>query len=176
MTASPTTGPLSGVRVLELGSFIAGPFAGQLLGDYGADVIKVEAPGDGEPMRRWGVTLDGDSLWWPAIARNQRADGAAHRRGRARELVLNLAERCDVVLENFRPGVLERWGLDYPALARVNPRVVLVHISGFGQTGPLAGQAGFGSVGEAMGGLRYTTGSPDRPPSRAEPTQRATGS
>ena len=167
MTASPTTGPLSGVRVLELGSFIAGPFAGQLLGDYGADVIKVEAPGDGDPMRRWGVTLDGDSLWWPAIGRNKRSVTLDLRHERARELVLGLAERCDVVLENFRPGVLERWGLDYPALARVNPRVVLVHISGFGQTGPLAGQAGFGSVGEAMGGLRYTTGSPDRPPSRA---------
>ena len=167
MTASPTTGPLGGVRVLELGSFIAGPFAGQLLGDYGADVIKVEAPGDGDPMRRWGVTLDGDSLWWPAIGRNKRSVTLDLRHERARELVLGLAERCDVVLENFRPGVLERWGLDYPALARVNPRVVLVHISGFGQTGPLAGQAGFGSVGEAMGGLRYTTGSPDRPPSRA---------
>ena len=167
MTASPTTGPLSGVRVLELGSFIAGPFAGQLLGDYGADVIKVEAPGDGDPMRRWGVTLDGDSLWWPAIGRNKRSVTLDLRHERARELVLNLAERCDVVLENFRPGVLERWGLDYPALSAVNPRVVLVHISGFGQTGPLAGQAGFGSVGEAMGGIRHTTGSPDRPPSRA---------
>jgi len=167
LTASATTGPLSGVRVLELGSFIAGPFAGQLLGDYGADVIKVEAPGDGDPMRRWGVTLDGDSLWWPAIGRNKRSVTLDLRHERARELVLNLAERCDVVLENFRPGVLERWGLDYPALSAVNPRVVLVHISGFGQTGPLAGQAGFGSVGEAMGGIRHTTGSPDRPPSRA---------
>jgi formyl-CoA transferase/succinyl-CoA--D-citramalate CoA-transferase len=155
------------VRVLELGNFIAGPFAGQLLGDYGADVIKVEAPGEGDPMRRWGVTLDGDSLWWPAIGRNKRSVTLDLRHERARELVLNLAARCDVVLENFRPGVLERWGLDYPALARVNPRVVLVHISGFGQTGPLAEQAGFGSVGEAMGGIRHTTGSPDRPPSRA---------
>ncbi len=167
MTASPTSGPLSGVRVLELGSFIAGPFAGQLLGDYGADVIKIEAPGDGDPMRRWGVTLDGDSLWWPAIGRNKRSVTLDLRHERARELVLDLAAQCDVVLENFRPGVLERWGLDYPALSRVNPRVVLVHISGFGQTGPLAGQAGFGSVGEAMGGIRHTTGSPDRPPSRA---------
>jgi formyl-CoA transferase/succinyl-CoA--D-citramalate CoA-transferase len=155
------------VRVLELGSFIAGPFAGQLLGDYGADVIKVEAPGDGDPMRRWGVTLDGDSLWWPAIGRNKRSITLDLRQARGRELVLGLAARCDVVLENFRPGVLERWGLDYPALARVNPRVVLVHISGFGQTGPLAGQAGFGSVGEAMGGIRHTTGSPDRAPARA---------
>jgi formyl-CoA transferase/succinyl-CoA--D-citramalate CoA-transferase len=155
------------VRVLELGSFIAGPFAGQLLGDYGADVIKVEAPGDGDPMRRWGVTLDGDSLWWPAIGRNKRSVTLDLRHERARELVLGLAAHCDVVLENFRPGVLERWGLDYPALSGVNPQIVVVHISGFGQTGPLAGQAGFGSVGEAMGGIRHTTGSPDRPPSRA---------
>ena len=167
MTAGPTNGALDGVRVLELGSFIAGPFAGQLLGDYGADVIKVEAPGDGDLMRRWGVTLDGDSLWWPAIGRNKRSITLDLRQARGRELVLGLAARCDVVLENFRPGVLERWGLDYPALARVNPRVVLVHISGFGQTGPLAGQAGFGSVGEAMGGIRHTTGSPDRAPARA---------
>ena len=167
MTASPTTGPLHGVRVLELGSFIAGPFAGQLLGDYGADVIKVESPGDGDPMRHWGVTRDGDSLWWPAIGRNKRSVTLDLRHERARELVLGLAAECDVVLENFRPGVLERWGLDYPALSSVNPRIVVVHISGFGQTGPLAGQAGFGSVGEAMGGIRHTTGSPDRPPSRA---------
>lgn len=168
MSAAPgTTGPLDGVRVLELGSFIAGPFAGQLLGDYGADVIKVEAPGDGDPMRRWGITRDGDSLWWPAIARNKRSVAIDLRQERGRELVRALARQCDVVLENFRPGTLERWGLDYATLAADNPRLVLTHISGFGQTGPLAGQAGFGSVGEAMGGIRHTTGSPDRPPSRA---------
>ena len=167
MSTAPTTGPLRGVRVLELGSFIAGPFAGQLLGDYGADVVKVEAPGDGDPMRRWGVTLDGDSLWWPAIARNKRSIVLDLRDERARAIVRDLVAHCDVVLENFRPGTLERWGLDYGTLAAVNPKVVLVHISGFGQTGPLAGQAGFGSVGEAMGGIRHTTGSPDRPPARA---------
>jgi len=168
VSAAPgTTGPLDGVRVLELGSFIAGPFAGQLLGDYGADVIKVEAPGDGDPMRRWGITRDGDSLWWPAIARNKRSVAIDLRQERGRELVRALARQCDVVLENFRPGTLERWGLDYATLAADNPRLVLTHISGFGQTGPLAGQAGFGSVGEAMGGIRHTTGSPDRPPSRA---------
>ena len=167
VTAPAQHGPLTGVRVLELGNFIAGPFAGQLLGDYGADVIKVESPGDGDPMRHWGVTRDGDSLWWPAIARNKRSVTLDLRTGRARELVLRLAAHCDVVLENFRPGVLDRWGLDYAALSAVNPKLVMVHVSGFGQTGPLAGQAGFGSVGEAMGGIRYTTGSPDRPPSRA---------
>ena len=164
---SAPAGPLDGVRVLELGSFIAGPFAGQLLGDYGADVIKVESPGDGDPMRRWGVTLDGDSLWWPAIARNKRSIVLDLREEQGRQLVRQLAARCDVVLENFRPGTLDRWGLDYATLSADNPRLVLTHISGFGQTGPLAGQAGFGSVGEAMGGIRHTTGSPDRPPSRA---------
>jgi formyl-CoA transferase/succinyl-CoA--D-citramalate CoA-transferase len=167
LTSDAPAGPLDGVRVLELGSFIAGPFAGQLLGDYGADVIKVESPGDGDPMRRWGVTLDGDSLWWPAIARNKRSVVLDLREERGRQLVRELASQCDVVLENFRPGTLERWGLDYATLSEDNPKLVLTHISGFGQTGPLAGQAGFGSVGEAMGGIRHTTGSPDRPPSRA---------
>jgi len=160
-------GPLAGVRVLELGSFIAGPFAGQLLGDYGADVIKIESPGDGDPMRRWGVTRDGDSLWWPTIGRNKRSVSIDLREERGQKLAAQLATQCDVVLENFRPGVLERWGLDYATLSVANPRLVMTHISGFGQTGPLAPQAGFGSVGEAMGGIRHTTGSPDRPPSRA---------
>jgi formyl-CoA transferase len=160
-------GPLAGVRVLELGSFIAGPFAGQLLGDYGADVIKVEPPGEGDPMRHWGVTRDGDSLWWPAIGRNKRSVAIDLRGERGRDLVRRLAGACDVVLENFRPGRLADWGLDYRSLAADHPRLVMVHISGFGQTGPLAEQAGFGSVGEAMGGIRFTTGSPDRPPARA---------
>jgi formyl-CoA transferase/succinyl-CoA--D-citramalate CoA-transferase len=162
-----SNGPLTGVRVLELGSFIAGPFAGQLLGDYGADVIKVEAPGEGDPMRHWGVTRDGDSLWWPTIGRNKRSITLDLRHERGRELAAGLAGKCDVVLENFRPGTLARWGLDFATLSASNPRLVMTHISGFGQTGPLAEQAGFGSVGEAMGGIRYTTGSPDRPPSRA---------
>jgi len=164
---SATSGPLDGVRVLELGNFIAGPFAGQLLGDYGADVIKVEAPGDGDPMRRWGVTRDGDSLWWPSIGRNKRSIVLDLRQASARAVAARLAEQCDVVLENFRPGQLDKWGLSYDELAARNPKLVMVHVSGFGQTGPLAAQAGFGSVGEAMGGIRHTTGSPDRPPSRA---------
>ncbi len=160
-------GPLTGVRVLELGSFIAGPFAGQLLGDYGADVIKVESPDGGDPMRRWGHSRDGESLWWPTIARNKRSVVLDLKQEPAQHLVRDLVAHCDVVLENFRPGVLDKWGLGYDALKEVNPALVLVHVSGFGQTGPLAGQAGFGSVGEAMGGIRHTTGSPDRPPSRA---------
>jgi formyl-CoA transferase/succinyl-CoA--D-citramalate CoA-transferase len=162
-----SSGPLDGVRILELGNFIAGPFAGQLLGDYGADVIKVEAPGDGDPMRRWGVTREGDSLWWPSIARNKRSIVLDLRQESARQIAARVAEQCDVVLENFRPGQLDKWGLSYDALAARNPKIVMVHVSGFGQTGPLAAQAGFGSVGEAMGGIRFTTGSPDRPPSRA---------
>jgi crotonobetainyl-CoA:carnitine CoA-transferase CaiB-like acyl-CoA transferase len=165
--ASPHRGPLADVRVLELGSFIAGPFSGQLLGDYGAEVIKVEPPGEGDPMRRWGITREGDSLWWPAIGRNKRSVTLDLRDERARAVVRRLAAACDIVIENFRPGRLEDWGLGYDALAAANPAVVLVHISGFGQTGPRAGEAGFGSIGEAVGGIRYTTGSPDRPPSRA---------
>jgi formyl-CoA transferase/succinyl-CoA--D-citramalate CoA-transferase len=160
-------GPLAGVRVLELGSFIAGPFSGQLLGDYGAEIIKVEPPGEGDPMRRWGITRNGDSLWWPAIGRNKRSVTLDLRDERARAVVRRLAAACDIVIENFRPGRLEEWGLGYEVLAEANPAVVLVHISGFGQTGPRAGEAGFGSIGEAVGGIRYTTGSPDRPPSRA---------
>jgi formyl-CoA transferase len=167
MSAQGPSGPLDGLRVLELGSFIAGPFAGQLLGDYGADIIKVESPGDGDPMRRWGVTRDGDSLWWPTIGRNKRSVVLDLRQQRGKELAVELATKVDVVLENFRPGVLDRMGLDYASLSAENPKLVMTHISGFGQTGPLAGQAGFGSVGEAMGGIRHTTGSPDRPPSRA---------
>jgi len=159
-------GPLAGVRVLELGSFIAGPFAGQLLGDYGAEVIKVEPPGEGDPMRRWGITLDGESLWWPGIARNKRSVAIDLRHERGRDLLARLIDHVDVVLENFRPGRLEEWGLDYATIAARNPGLVMVHVSGFGQTGPRAGEAGFGSIGEAVGGIRFTTGSPDRPPSR----------
>ncbi|CAN5583588.1 CoA transferase [soil metagenome] len=162
----PLAGPLDGVRVLELGSFIAGPFSGQLLGDYGADVIKVESPGHGDPMRRWGVTRDGDSLWWPAIARNKRSVALDLRDERARAVLPRLVAQCDIVIENFRPGRLAEWGLGYDVLSADNPRLVLVHISGFGQTGPRSGDAGFGSIGEAMGGIRHTTGAPDRPPSR----------
>ena len=160
-------GPLDGVTVLELGGFIAGPFSGQLLGDYGADVVKVESPGDGDPMRRWGITKDGDSLWWPAIARNKRSVTLDLRDPRARAVIPRLAARCDIVIENFRPGRLEEWDLGYDTLSADNPALVLVHISGFGQSGPLARDAGFGSIGEAMGGIRHTTGSPDRAPSRA---------
>lgn len=161
------SGPLTGVRVLELGSFIAGPFSGQLLGDYGADVVKVEDPTSGDPMRRWGVTIDGDSIWWPAIARNKRSVAIDLRDERGRDIVRRLAAQCDIIVENFRPGRLDEWGLTYDVLAAENPTLVVVRISGFGQTGPRSRDAGFGSIGEAMGGIRHTTGSPDRPPARA---------
>ena len=154
------------MRVLELGNFIAGPFAGQLLGDYGADVIKVEAPDGGDPMREWGITHDGHGLWWPSIARNKRSVVADLRTTAGRELVRDIARTCDVMLENFRPGRLVEFGLDYDTVARTNPGVIVVHVSGFGQTGPRAQEAGFGSIGEAVGGVRHTTGDPDRPPAR----------
>ena len=160
------TGPLVGVRVLELGNFIAGPFAGQLFGDYGAEVIKVEAPDGGDPMRHWGVTVDDESLWWPIIARNKRSVVADLKDPGDLAFVQRLAAECDVVLENFRPGVLARFGLDHATLSQKNPGIIVTHVSGFGQTGPRASEAGFGSIGEAIGGIRHTTGDPDRPPAR----------
>ena len=162
----PRSGPLLGVRVLELGNFIAGPFAGQLFGDYGAEVIKVESPDGGDPMRHWGVSVDDSSLWWPIIARNKRSVIADLKDPVDLRFIQRLASECDVVLENFRPGVLARFGLDHAALSAVNPGVIVTHVSGFGQTGPRAGEAGFGSIGEAVGGIRHTTGDPDRPPAR----------
>jgi crotonobetainyl-CoA:carnitine CoA-transferase CaiB-like acyl-CoA transferase len=160
-------GPLSGVRVLELGSFIAGPFAGQLLGDLGADVLKVESPEPGDPMRQWGARLDGRSIWWSQLARNKRLVAVDLRTREGRAVVQRLALTCDVVLENFTPGRLEEWGLGYDELSAQQPRLVMTRVSGFGQTGPRASERGFGAVGEAMGGLRELTGSPDRPPARA---------
>ena len=159
--------PLAGLRVLELGSFIAGPFAGQLLGDLGAEVIKVEPPGTGDPMRGWGVTVDGRSLWWPAIARNKQSVAIDLRTDPGRGIVRDLTAHVDVVIENFKPGTLARWGMDHATLSAANPGLVLVHVSGFGQTGPCATSPGFGAIGEAMGGIRHTTGDPDRPPARA---------
>lgn len=160
------SGPLDGIRVLELGSFIAGPFAGQLLADYGADVIKVE-PQAGDAMRTWGVTRNGQSLWWPAIARNKRSITLDLRTDAGQQVIKELAPTCDVVVENFRPGTLDRWGIGYENLSQINPRIIVVHVSGFGQDGPYSDQAGFGSVAEAVGGIRFTTGSPTDGPSRS---------
>ncbi|MDR7409284.1 MAG: CoA transferase [Armatimonadota bacterium] len=159
--------PLSGIRVLELGSFIAGPYCGQLLADYGAEVIKVEPPREGDAMRRWGVALyQGRSLWWPVIARGKKSVTVDLRRPDGQELVRRLADRCDVLVENFRPGTLEGWGLGPDVLLERNPALVYVRISAFGQAGPYRDRPGFGAVAEAMGGLRYLVGYPDRPPPR----------
>lgn len=160
-------GPLTGIRVLELGSFIAGPFAGQLLADLGAEVIKIESPDGGDPMRRWGVLHEGRSIWWSALARSKRLVAIDLRTEPGREIARKLALSCDVVLENFTPGRLEDWGLGYEALSAAHPRLVMTRVSGFGQTGPRSAEPGFGAIGEAMGGLRELTGSPDRPPARA---------
>jgi formyl-CoA transferase len=158
-------GPLDGITVVELGGFIAGPFAGQLLGDYGARVIKVEPP-EGDPMRRWGVMRDGTGLWWPSLARNKESICLDLHDPADQDTARDVCAGADIVLENFAPGRLESWGLDYARLAGRNPGVIVVHVSGFGQTGPRAGDRGFGSVGEAMGGLRGLAGFPDRPPVR----------
>jgi formyl-CoA transferase len=160
-------GPLTDIRVIEMGQLLAGPFCGQLLADFGADVIKCEQPGEGDPMRQWGREKPhGKSLWWPVVARNKRSVTLNLRTPEGQDLVRRMVAQSDVLLENFRPGTLERWNLSYEELSRINPRLVMVRVSGFGQTGPYAGRAGYGAIGEAMGGLRYVVGDPDKPPSR----------
>lgn len=160
-------GPLAGVRVLEAGSLIAGPFCGQLLGDFGAEVIKIEDPGTGDPMRQWGAhKVDGLSLSWPIIARNKRSVTCNLRTAAGQQIVRDLVAVSDVLIENFRPGTFEKWGLGYETLRNVNPQLVLVRVTGYGQTGPYSRRAGFGSIGEAMGGIRNLTGEPDRVPAR----------
>jgi formyl-CoA transferase len=162
------TAPLSDIRVLETGTLLAGPFCGQLLGDFGAEVIKLEDPGKGDPMRQWGREKPhGQSLWWPVVARNKKSVTCNLRTADGQALVRRLVEKSDVLLENFRPGTLERWGLSYDELSQINPRLILVRVTGYGQTGPYSPRAGFGSIGEAMGGLRYVTGEADRAPSRS---------
>jgi formyl-CoA transferase len=161
-------GPLADLTVIELGTLIAGPFCGQLLGDFGAEVIKVEDPRVGDPMRQWGRSLPkGHSPWWPVIGRNKKSVGIDLRRPEGQALARRLIATADVVVENFRPGALEKWGLGYETLSAENPGLVMARVSGFGQTGPYAQRPGYGLIGEAMGGLRYVTGEPDRPPARA---------
>jgi succinyl-CoA---D-citramalate CoA-transferase len=160
-------GPLAGVRVVELGQLLAGPFTGRLLGDLGAEVIKVEPPGQPDPIREWGRDrYKGRSLWWPVQARNKKCITLNLRSERGQELMLELAKRSDVLTENFRPGTLEKWNLGWERLSEVNPRLVLARISGYGQTGPYAARAGFASVAEAMGGLRHINGFPGEAPPR----------
>ena len=160
--------PLDDVRVIEIGQLLAGPFCGQLLGDFGAEVIKLEDPGKGDPMRQWGREKPhGQSLWWPVVARNKKSVTCNLRTPAGQDLVRRLVAEADVLLENFRPGTLERWGLAPEQLWEINPRLVVTRVTGFGQSGPYAPRAGYGSIGEAMGGIRYVTGDPDRQPSRA---------
>lgn len=163
--------PLAGVRVIELGSFVAAPTATRILADFGADVIKVESPGSGDELRQWGTmvaTRDGGSIsaWWLSQARNKRLVTLNLRQPEGQALALQLIAKSDIVVENFRPGRLEGWNLGYERMREVNPRIVLVRISGYGQTGPYRERAGYGNVSESMGGLRYVTGFPDRPPVR----------
>ncbi|MBS3667389.1 CaiB/BaiF CoA transferase family protein [Vreelandella boliviensis] len=155
--------PLQGLKVLELGQLIAGPFATKLLGEFGADVIKIEPPGTGDPLRKWRMIEDGTSLWWHVQTRNKRSVALDLRSEEGQDLVRKLAAEADVVVENFRPGTLDNWGLGWEALSQLNPRLIMVHISGYGQTGPYRDKPGFGVIGEAMGGLRYLTGQPGEP-------------
>lgn len=160
-------GPLAGLKVIEMGSFIAGPFCGQLLADLGADVIKIEPPQTGDAMREWGaVRKNGRTLWWSVIARNKRSLALDLRQPEGQRIVADLLADADVLIENFRPGTLEKWGLSPDALTRANSRLVVGRVSGFGQTGPWAGRAGFGAIAEAMAGLRHLGGFPDQPPVR----------
>src|SRR5689334_21140559 len=156
---------LQDLRVTELGQLLAGPFCGQLLGDFGAEVIKVEDPGQGDPMRQWGREKPhGKSLWWPVVARNKLSATCNLRSPEGQELLRRLLRHADVLVENFRPGTLERWGLSPEALWQDNPGLVITRVTGYGQTGPSAPRAGFGAIGEAMGGIRYVMGSPGEPP------------
>jgi crotonobetainyl-CoA:carnitine CoA-transferase CaiB-like acyl-CoA transferase len=158
------SGPLAGVRVVELGQLIAGPFCGQLLGDMGAEIIKVEPPGKGDPMREWGR---GEyPLWWEVVARNKKSVSANLRIAEGQDLVRRLILTADILIENFRPGTLEGWNLDPNELLKLRPGLIVVRVSGYGQTGPYSDRAGFGGIGEAMGGWRHIVGDPDRPPSR----------
>jgi formyl-CoA transferase len=159
--------PLEGLKVVELGQLIAGPFAGKFFAEFGAEVIKIEPPESGDPLRRWRQLHQGTSLWWYVQNRGKKSVTADLRVSEGQEIVRRLARQADVLIENFRPGTLEKWGLGYGALAAANPGLVMLRLSGFGQTGPMRGEAGFGAIGESMGGLRYVTGFPDRPPVRS---------
>lgn len=165
--ATARQGPLTDLRVLEMGQLLAGPFCGQLMADFGAEVIKIEPPGTGDPMRQWGREKPhGKSLWWPVVARNKKSITLNLRTEEGQAMVRTLVADADILVENFRPGTLERWHLGPGALAEINPRLVIVRVTGYGQTGPYAPRAGYGAIGEAMGGLRHVVGDPGSPPSR----------
>ena len=164
MDAQAPGGPLNDIRVLDVATFIAGPFCATLLAEFGADVIKVEMPGRGDPMRQMGQEHNGVGLTWAQEARNRRGITCDLRRPEGQRLVIELAKQCDVLVENFRPGTMERWNLGYDALSEANPRLVMVRVSGYGQTGPYSEKPGFGRVAQAYGGLTYLAGFPDQPP------------
>ena len=159
-------GPLAGLKVVELGQLIAGPFAAKTLADFGADVIKIEAPPNGDPLRQWRLLHEGTSVWWQVQSRNKKSVVLDLREPEARDIVRRLIAECDVLVENFKPGVMEGWGLGYEALSRTNPGLIMLRISGYGQTGPYKDRPGFGVVAEAMGGLRHLTAEPGRVPVR----------
>ncbi len=159
-------GALAGLKVVEMGQLIAGPFAGKTLGDFGADVIKIEAPGAGDPLRNWRMIQDGTSVWWQVQSRNKRSIALDLRSAEGQDIARQLIAQADVLVENFRPGTLEGWGMDYETLSKANPGLVMLRISGYGQTGPYRDLPGFGAIGEAMGGLRHLTGEPGRVPVR----------
>jgi formyl-CoA transferase len=159
-------GALRGVRVIEMGQLIAGPFAGKTLGEFGADVIKIEAPGSGDPLRNWRMIKEGTSVWWQVQSRNKRSIALDLRSAEGQDIARKLIAEADVLIENFRPGTLEGWGMGWDALSAINPGLVMLRISGYGQTGPYRDLPGFGAIGEAMGGLRHLTGEPDRVPVR----------
>lgn len=167
-TTGEGRGALAGLRVLELGQLVAGPYCAQVLGDHGAEVIKIEAPGQPDPLRQWGQVLPGgESMWFASVARNKRCATLNLRVPEGRDALLALAATSDVLVENFRPGTLEKWGIGPPALHQINPKLIIVRVSGYGQTGPLATRAGYAAVGEAFGGLRRLIGEADRKPARA---------
>ncbi|MDB5743943.1 MAG: Formyl-CoA transferase [Polaromonas sp.] len=163
---APPQGPLAGLKVLELGQLIAGPFAAKTLGDFGADIIKIESPGAGDPLRKWRLLKDGTSVWWQVQSRNKRSVALDLKQPAAQEIVRKLAAESDVLIENFRPGAMEGWGLGPDALLQLNPRLIMLRISGYGQTGPYRDKPGFGVVAEAMSGLRHLTAEPGRVPVR----------
>ena len=167
-TAGARSTALSDLRVVEMGQLLAGPFCGQLLADFGADVIKIEPPGVGDPMREWGrEKADGQSLWWPVVARGKRSLTLDLRSKEGQEIARRLIGSADVLVENFRPGTLEKWGLGPAELHAMKPELIITRVSGYGQTGPYADRPGYGAIGEAMGGIRAVIGEPDRPPARA---------
>jgi crotonobetainyl-CoA:carnitine CoA-transferase CaiB-like acyl-CoA transferase len=159
-------GPLAGIRVVEFGTLIAAPFAARLFAEFGAEVIKVEQPGNGDPLRTWRKLHQGTSLWWYLQSRNKKSVAIDLKSADGREIARRLAAQADVVIENFQPGTLEKLGLGWDVLSALNPKLTLVRISGYGQTGPYRDRSGFGAIGEAMGGLRFTTGDPENPPAR----------